>query len=704
MRKFYSFFILILIFSFQNGVCQDLVNIENIGKIYDSKETDGHLVYLTNMLNGNDFEKIASHQIDKHARTHWLKFNIDNNQASEVNKIISFGFSNEDIIIYQFVDNKVINQYKCGVLIKKEEKNITNNRGDFSQVKLPPLSTSTFLVRIHNDGIFSKQLFSYSLRDFKIYSIPYYEATFNSFKNINLMFYGAILVMLIYTLSLSVSLQSRAYFFYSIYIFLFATFNIFTDGILISSMQDLAPIYTKMVRFLIVPIMVVAFLQFSRIYLNTNENSPKTDKAILILMLLLLLSYVLFFKSFWIFGRVYVLVLVAISTLITVFSALQTMNKGRLPSYFYLFGTFILFCSFSIYLMYIAAVVPHNIYTKPIEYIIQIASMLELCMFSVGLSTRIKLLERDLAFQKLSSENEKQQLIEEKAIELKYKVLESTRELRKQKDEIASINELLEEKVRERTKKLQKAYRDLLNLNYELDLFIYRAAHDIRGPITTIMGLCNIALMETDQKKCQEYLLILDKYSKSTQITLNRILSVNDLKNNPVKFSHFSLQELTESISTLLLQNQDRSKVNIQYEFQNDFILYSDFKLLETALQNLIDNCIRFRSTNKNYKPFCRTIIEKTDDEIIFTIIDNGDGIDESIKSKIFDMFFRGSEYASGSGLGLYIAKIAVKRLGGDINLISSIQGETIFEVKIPTAKEKTQRKLAEMALQTSNN
>lgn len=688
--------------SFSNPT--DLISICSIGKIFDSKETDGHLTYLKNMLDGKDFEDIKTHQINQHANSHWIKFELENNDTIEVKKIASFGFSNEDILIYQLVNNQVIKQYKCGLLVKNEDKNITNSRGDFSALILPPKSISTFIVHAHNGGLFSKQLFSYSLKDFKIYNEQYYETTFSSFRNVNLMFYGAVLVMLLYTLSLAVSLNSRAYFYYSIYIFLFATFNIFTDGIFISSMQDFAPIYTKMLRFLIVPLMVVAFLQFSRIYLNTTENTPKTDKAILITMLLLLLSYVLFFKSFWVFGRLYVLILVATAVAITVFAALQSIKKGKLPSYYYLFGTFVVFCSCSIYLLYIAAIVPHNIYTKPIEYIIQLASMLELCVFSVGLSTRIKLVERDLAFQKLSNENEKQQIIEEKAIELKYKVLESTRELRKQKDEIAKINELLEEKVRERTKKLQKAYRDLLNLNYELDSFIYRAAHDIRGPITTIMGLCNIALLETDSAKCHEYLLILDKYSKSTQVTLNRILSVNELKNNPVKFSHFNIQELTESVSALLLHNQERSKVNIQYELPNDLTIYTDFKLLEIILQNLIDNSIRFRSTYKNIKPYCRTIILKTEEELIITIIDNGDGIEDVIKSKIFDMFYRGSEYASGSGLGLYIARIASKRLGGDVQLMSSIQGETIFEVKIPIAKEKTQKKLVEMALLASSN
>ncbi|TAG52730.1 MAG: hypothetical protein EAZ27_11900 [Cytophagales bacterium] len=704
MRKKYTLLLLFFFLVSFLSNAEKTFDLCTISQIYDAKTTDGHLTYLKKMLDGNGFENINNHVFNQHNKSHWLKFRIKNKTNEITEKVLSFGYTNEYIIIYQFINNQIVSEYKCGLLVKKSQKNIVNNRGDFSRIFLPANSESTFLININNEGLFSKQLFSFSFKDFKLYDTDSYLKTFSILNDVNLMFYGAIVVMFLYTISLAISLKSRAYFYYSIYIILFAFFNSFTDGILLSSMSDFMPILNKMLRFLVVPIMVISFLQFSRIYLNTGENTPKTDKAILITMLLLMLTYVLFFKSFWMFGRNYLLVVVAFGVLLTVFAALQSMQKGKLPSYYYLLGTFIVFFSCMIYMLYMSSIVPHNIYTKPIEYIIQLASMLELCVFSVGLSARIKIVERDLVQQRLNNEKEKQQLIEEKSMELKYKVLESTRELRKQKDEIAAVNEHLEEKVRERTKKLQKAYRDLLNLNYELDSFIYRAAHDIRGPITTIMGLCNITLLETDPKKIREYLLILDKYSHSTQITLNRILSVNDLKNNPVKYSFFNLQELTESVSTLLLNNQDRSKVNIQYELPNELTIYSDFKLLEIILLNLIDNSIRFRTTNKNSKPYCRTIIQSSEEEIIFTVIDNGDGIDDNIKVKVFDMFFRGSEYASGSGLGLYISKIAAKRLGGDVHLISSIQGETIFELTIPIIKEKPQKKLAEMALLNSKN
>lgn len=459
-----------------------------------------------------------------------------------------------------------------------------------------------------------------------------------------------------------------------------------------------------MLRFLIAPLMTIAYLQFSRVYIDTEKSFPKFDKLLLLSMLITTLTYIFFIRSLWAIGRIYLFASIILSMFLVFYISIINARKKTLPANYFFYGTMVLLFSCVVYIAYLTSIIPHLPSTKFIEFTTQLSSVFVVGIFCVGLSTRIKYLEKDITNQKIQSENEKKDLIQQKGLELKYKILESTRELRKQRDEISVMNVQLEEKVKERTKKLQKAYHDLLNLNYELDSFIYRAAHDIRGPITTIMGLCNIALMEKDFGKCQEYLMILEKYSKATQATLNRILGVNDLKNNPIVRTTFDLRDFTEGVSSLLLSNPDRLKVTIQYELPVNSEIYSDYNLLQTTLQNIIDNSIRFRTTNKNVKPFCKTIIEKTEDELVITIIDNGDGIDSSIKEKIFDMFFRGSEYSSGSGLGLYIAKIATKRLGGDIKLVKSSVGETIFEIRLPIVVDKTHQRLAQMALKTPVN
>jgi signal transduction histidine kinase len=63
---------------------------------------------------------------------------------------------------------------------------------------------------------------------------------------------------------------------------------------------------------------------------------------------------------------------------------------------------------------------------------------------------------------------------------------------------------------------------------------------------------------------------------------------------------------------------------------------------------------------------------------------DNGIGIESAYFEKVFDMFFRGSERSDGAGLGLYIAKETVEKLGGTISLISTIGHGSTFKIVLP--------------------
>jgi signal transduction histidine kinase len=72
------------------------------------------------------------------------------------------------------------------------------------------------------------------------------------------------------------------------------------------------------------------------------------------------------------------------------------------------------------------------------------------------------------------------------------------------------------------------------------------------------------------------------------------------------------------------------------------------------------------------------------DEKLIVTIIDNGLGIPEDLQDKVFDMFFHGAAKSGGTGLGLYMARKAIERLGGNIQLISGQPRNTIFEIILP--------------------
>ena len=116
-------------------------------------------------------------------------------------------------------------------------------------------------------------------------------------------------------------------------------------------------------------------------------------------------------------------------------------------------------------------------------------------------------------------------------------------------------------------------------------------------------------------------------------------------------------------------------------QFRQDREFYSDDRLLYSVFQNLIENAYKYRDLEKER---CQLIINITvsKDEAIFVFTDNGLGIDEDVKEKVFDMFFKANESSNGTGLGLYLVKASIQKLGGQIELLSELGQGSTFKIK----------------------
>ena len=110
---------------------------------------------------------------------------------------------------------------------------------------------------------------------------------------------------------------------------------------------------------------------------------------------------------------------------------------------------------------------------------------------------------------------------------------------------------------------------------------------------------------------------------------------------------------------------------------------YSDKTRVEIVLNNLFSNAIKFQDSQKKL-PQISIWAKISADKVSIKFSDNGIGIEERHIEKIFDMFYRASEKAKGSGLGLYIVKETLVKLGGTIAVRSEIGVSTIFEIEIP--------------------
>jgi signal transduction histidine kinase len=233
---------------------------------------------------------------------------------------------------------------------------------------------------------------------------------------------------------------------------------------------------------------------------------------------------------------------------------------------------------------------------------------------------------------------------------------------------------------------------ELSRTNFELDSFVYRASHDLRAPLRSILGLINVITIETNPDLKFNYVKLIEKsvnkldkfIADLTDFSRNSRL---EIKAEPIDFE-LILQEIIDNLKYM----EGAAETQITIEKKQSAILYSDNARLEIVLQNLVSNAIKYRNPDTDSR--LNILIENDANQAIITFSDNGKGIKPEYLNKIFDMFYRASEDSYGSGLGLYITKQIAEKLGGSISVNSEFGVGTTFKISILnfTAKAMAQR------------
>ncbi len=234
---------------------------------------------------------------------------------------------------------------------------------------------------------------------------------------------------------------------------------------------------------------------------------------------------------------------------------------------------------------------------------------------------------------------------------------------------------------------LQKTQKDLEYKNQELDNFVYRASHDLRGPIASMLGLCNLLQREQYDSQTNEYHELLDQRTRRLDEILKELTNLMKIKDAVVEVKTIDLHHIIQQVKLNLtdLQNFQTIRWDISIEVSKPIV--SDENLLQIIIQNLVENAINFARLSRN-QPYVRIqITENEEDTNILQIIvsDNGQGILKEAVPKIFNIFFRASEESRGSGLGLYILKNALDKLQGEVRVETVLGAGTTFILQIPT-------------------
>jgi signal transduction histidine kinase len=217
--------------------------------------------------------------------------------------------------------------------------------------------------------------------------------------------------------------------------------------------------------------------------------------------------------------------------------------------------------------------------------------------------------------------------------------------------------------------------------NAELDSFFYRISHDLKGPISSLLGLKNIVKMDvTDEAS-----LILFSMYHSQIVRVNDIImgliNLTEIKNTEKLKSIINFGKLVDECVDSCRYLPQFGSVRIEKSIQN-FEFRSEWAIINTILQNLIENAIKYSRAQTD--AFVHIDIALQDNIIVVKVADNGQGIPDAYQENIFNIFFRATNRTQGSGLGLYILKRAVERINGTIMVESMLGVGSTFTISIP--------------------
>ncbi|GAC1552610.1 MAG: CHASE3 domain-containing protein [Beijerinckiaceae bacterium] len=286
-------------------------------------------------------------------------------------------------------------------------------------------------------------------------------------------------------------------------------------------------------------------------------------------------------------------------------------------------------------------------------------------------------------------------------------VVRHTRDVIAARTEVLTLNETLEERVKERT-------TDLARANEEIQRFAYIVSHDLRAPLVNIMGFTSeleVGVSTVEQfleqvgggegeaaraavrEDMPEAIGFIRASTKRMDRLINAILRLSREGRRTLAPERINLETLLEQLMANVQHQLSEAggKIAVVKPIP---MLVSDRLALEQIFGNLIDNAVKYLDAGR---PGRISISASEQGRLIhFDIADNGRGIAAQDHDRIFDLFRRsGVQDRQGEGIGLAHVRALVRRLGGDISVKSELGAGTTFRVSLPRVFRQTSESVA---------
>ena len=222
----------------------------------------------------------------------------------------------------------------------------------------------------------------------------------------------------------------------------------------------------------------------------------------------------------------------------------------------------------------------------------------------------------------------------------------------------------------------------LIKTNHELDNFIYIVSHDLRSPLLSTKGLIDLAHMKIDEREqVLKYLGLAGKSINNLDHIIHEILAYSQNARTEIKEEEFELKDVVKDVFDGLRFSAG-SGFSFREEYSGDTKIRCDKTRLSTVLRNVVSNSVKYKKKEIS-NPFVYLRFENTNNQSSISITDNGEGIPTESQHRVFDMFYRGTSSANGTGLGLYICKEMLEKMNARFSISSNPGEGTTFNIQL---------------------
>jgi len=233
-----------------------------------------------------------------------------------------------------------------------------------------------------------------------------------------------------------------------------------------------------------------------------------------------------------------------------------------------------------------------------------------------------------------------------------------------------------------RVRHVKAVNRELSKVNEELDRFVYSASHDIRAPLTSIMGVAHIAKESATIEEKDQCLEMIESSADKLDGFIRDIIDYSRNQRLEVVLEEVAMKEELTSILESLKYMVEEREVTCTIDCQVT-TFKTDVRRMRVILKNILANGFFYYDSSKE-NSYVSIACKLQDSNLVINVTDNGLGMSDDVMKNIFAMFYRGHTDSQGSGLGLYIAKENIEKLGGRIEVTSTEMEGTTFTILIP--------------------